>query len=120
MRRCYLDGSSMNCGYDKHPNTAKRNLQRERDRERGEGEDLDLLLWLALAAVIGEPAAWRRSGRRRHGPGVGGGYAALRRAWRRSEHAVEEESASRGRGGSRRWACGRRGGVSRRWRSCRP
>jgi hypothetical protein len=57
MRRCYLDGSSMNCGYDKHPNTAKRNLQRERDRERGEGEDLDLLLWLALAAVVGERAA---------------------------------------------------------------
>jgi hypothetical protein len=113
MRRRYLDGPSMNCGYDQHPNTAKWNLQRER------GEDLDLLLWLALAVVVREPAAWRRSGRHWRGPGVGGGGTALRRAWRRSQHEAEEESAGHGWGGHWRRARRHRGGVSGRRRSCR-
>jgi hypothetical protein len=33
-------------------------------------------MWLALAAVIGEPRAWRRSGRRRRGAGGSGDDAA--------------------------------------------
>jgi hypothetical protein len=58
------------------------------------------------AAIVGEPTAWRRLGRRRHGPDGGGGGTASRQA-----HGVDPttvEDANKEASTWTRWRSGRR------------
>jgi hypothetical protein len=90
MRRRYLDGPSMNCGYDQHPNTAKWNLQRERGgrpRSAAVAGPCCCCQGASSMEAVGEAPAWTR------------------RRWRRNgiEAGMEEESARGGGGVGRSW-----------------